>query len=186
MRKSQSMRMWGCRLVVASIGLLIAWGVVPAHAKFKPKPEERWVTYENPRFGYRLYYPSAIFAPADAQDGDGGLTLTTEDGLAKIVAFGALNDDNLSPREYRRVLLEEFGGYDRLDYQPSGGTWFVLSGFREDNTYYQKVMFSCSNRVINVLSVTFPSSEKPFYERLIEIMEDNFKPARGPGAPEGC
>jgi hypothetical protein len=58
----------------------------------------------------------------------------------------------------------------------------VLSGYRGDAIYYQKVMFSCGNNVINVLSVTFPRAEKPFFGPLIERMEDNFKPGRG----EGC
>jgi hypothetical protein len=58
----------------------------------------------------------------------------------------------------------------------------VLSGFRGENIYYQKVMFSCGGNVINALSVTFPRAEKPFYENLIEVMEDSFKPGSG----EGC
>jgi hypothetical protein len=57
----------------------------------------------------------------------------------------------------------------------------VLSGYRGDAIYYQKVMFSCGDRVINALSVTFPRAEKKFYEGLIEVMEDNFRPGSGDG-----
>jgi len=104
------------------------------------------------------------------------------DGSTKIVVYGAVNDERFSLAEYRKTILQQFGGYDQMDYSPQGKTWFVLSGFRGDLIYYQKVMFSCGNRVINVLSVTFPRVEKKFYEGLIERMEDRFKP----GAGEGC
>jgi hypothetical protein len=234
-------------LLILSSVLLVLGGASQAFAqKYQPREDEEWITYKNPSFGYRLFYPSAIFAPRGAEDdedreraeetgdvdstaslggeenkndkdlasanakgleieneveaGDvaeaeteepddddgGSLTLLSTDGHAKIVVFGALNSENLSPREYRKTLLEEFGGYDKLDYQPVGKTWFVLSGYRGDNIYYQKVLFSCSNRVVNVFSVNFPTVEKPFYERLIEIMEDNFKTGRGESTPDGC
>ncbi|NJM34666.1 MAG: hypothetical protein HC850_08110 [Rhodomicrobium sp.] len=154
--------------------------------KYQPKAEERWINYEDPRFGYTLFYPSAMFEPGPPPENGSGQTFATADGKAKIVVFGAFNAENYSPAEYRRVLLEEFGGYDRMDYSPTGKTWFVLSGFRGDNIYYQKVMFTCSNKVISVLSMTFPTAEKPFYEPLVETVEDNFKTGRGSDTPPGC
>jgi hypothetical protein len=135
---------------------------------------------------YSLYYPSALFEADPPPENGGGLTLTSEDGRAKIVVFGVHNSEDLSPREYRRILLEEFGGYDRLDYSPVSKSWFVLSGYRGDNIYYQKVIFSCSNSVINVFSMTFPTADKPFYEGMIETMEDRFKTGRGDDTPAGC
>ena len=287
-------------LILSSV-LLVTVGASQAVAqKYRPRAEEDWITYKNERFGFRLYYPSAIYSgqtakktentddgiPADAlnneeqaaeieqleaesaeetaqtgtsetsnaapstlnagtivvgpakkepakdnaaikQEGSpeftgsipeqsgseaykpettdnnaqiaenagtpeedeaagSRLTLLSEDGESKIVVFGALNKDGLSPREYRKILLEEFGGYDKLNYQPIGKTWFVLSGYRGDNIYYQKVMFSCRKRVVNVFSINFPIAEKPYYERLVEIMEDHFKTGRGTDTPRNC
>jgi hypothetical protein len=124
---------------------------------------------------------------AGSESGDGNtLTLLSKDGKAKIVTFGAVNSDGVTPDEYRKTLLNEFGGYDKLDYQPAGKSWFVLSGYRGETIYYQKVMFSCQNQVVNVFSVNFPTAEKPYYERLVEIMEDNFKTGRGTDTPAGC
>jgi hypothetical protein len=110
--------------------------------------------------------------------GDGG-TFVSEDGRAKLVVFGAENTENFTPAEYRSIILKEFAGYDEVTYGPRGSTWFVLSGFRGGDIYYQKVMFSCGGRIINALSITFPRDEKPFYEPIIERVEDNFRPARG-------
>jgi hypothetical protein len=175
------------RVLAAACLILIAGSAgALAVSKYRPKPEERWVTYENPRFGYRLYYPSALFSPGQPPENGSGLTFTARDGRAKIVVFGAQNSENYSPQDYRRILLKDFGGYDRLGYSPVGKTWFVLTGFRGENIYYQKVMFTCANKVISVFSMTFPKAEKPFYEGLIEIMEDNFHPGRGTDTPKGC
>lgn len=174
-------------LLPAAVFLLLAAGTPQSlAAKYTPEADEEWITYKNPRYGYSFYYPSALFEDGNVTDDGGGVSFASNDGQARAVVFGASNDEKLSITEYRRTLLEDFGGYEQLDYQPQGQTWFVLSGIRGDNTYYQKVMFSCSNRIINVLSVTFPTAEKDRYERLIEIMEDRFRPAQGADAPEGC
>ncbi|MGB0085071.1 MAG: hypothetical protein WBP94_06825 [Rhodomicrobiaceae bacterium] len=175
------------RLLAAASLLLLAGGAASsAVEKHRPKPEERWLTYQNPRFGFSLYYPSALFGAGEPSENGSGLTFISADGHAKIVVFGAHNAENYSPTEYRRILLQEFGGYDRLAYSPKGQTWFVLSGFRGGNIYYQKVMFSCANKVISVFSMTYPTAEKAVYEAMIETMEDHFKPGRGADTPPGC
>lgn len=177
----------GQRLRVWLAGFMLIAGVGPSlGVEHQPKAEENWTTYQNPRFGYSLYYPTVLFEAGEPAENGSGSTFTSRDGRAKIVVFGALNSENFSPVEYRRILLEEFGGYDRMDYSPKGQSWFVLSGFRGDNIYYQKVMFSCAGKVINVFSMTFPTAEKLFYEPLIETMEDNFKTGSGSDSPAGC
>lgn len=116
---------------------------------------------------------------ANGQPAGNGATFVSRDGRARLVVFGTANTEGFTPTEYRSVILREFEGYDEITYGPRGQTWFVLSGFRGDDIYYQKVMFSCGGRIINALSVTFPRDEKPFYEPIIERLEDNFRPARG-------
>jgi hypothetical protein len=161
----------------AIAGLLCAWLFSTAlHAA------ESWTSYKNPRFGYTLSYPSSVFKPNRPAEDGGGQVFTTPDERAKIVVYGALNDEKFTPAEYRETILKQFSGYDAIDYSPKGKTWFVLSGYRGDQIYYQKVMFSCADRVINAFSITFPKAEKKFFEGLVEIMEDNFKPGIG----EGC
>jgi hypothetical protein len=53
-------------------------------------------------------------------------------------------------------------GYDELTYRPRGHSWFVLSGYRGDDIYYEKVMFSCAGQVINVMAITYPSGKGTF------------------------
>jgi hypothetical protein len=151
-------------------------------AALPARAAETWDTYQNTRFGYRLSYPSSVFRPQPPSDKGDGQTFQTADGKAKIVVYGTINDERFTPAQYRKTILQQFEGYNQMDYNPQGKTWFVLSGFRGDTIYYQKVMFSCGDRVINALSITFPRNEKKFYEGLIEVMEDRFKP----GVGEGC
>src|SRR5689334_7730202 len=110
-------------------------------ADAKTLPPEDWTTYRNPRFGYILTYPSRVFTPHQPSEDGGGEIFLTKDERAKIVVYGALNDEHFTPSEYRKTILEKFSGYDQIDYSPQGKTWFVLSGYRGDKIYYQKVMF---------------------------------------------
>jgi hypothetical protein len=180
---SRRTRAWAAPLTLL---VLTLFGAAAAAQKHRPTAEESWTTYRNARFGYDFYYPTALFDAGQLPENGGGQTFNSKDGRAKIVVFATQNGEKFTPTEYRKVILQEFGGYDKMDYSPTGQTWFVLSGFRGDNIYYQKVMFSCANQVINALSITFPTAEKPHYERLVEIIEDHFKPGRGDDTPDGC
>ncbi len=175
----------GLRLRVAAPVLcaaLFGAAVLAAGSHAQAQSGQRWANYKNQRFGYVLSYPASVFTPQPPPENGDGQTFLTSDGKAKVVVYATLNDERFSPKDYRSTILKEFGGYDQMDYSPTGKTWFVLSGFRGDAIYYQKVMFSCGNRVISALSVTFPRVEKKFYEGLIEVMEDSFRPGSG----EGC
>jgi len=149
-------------------------------------PVSEWTVYLNDRFGYRLVYPDSWFEAGPVSPNGDGRAFVTPEGDARIVVFGAHNSQRLSLREYRRTLLEDFGGYGELTYSPVGNTWFVLSGYRGDTIYYQKVMFSCGGRIINVLSISFPAADKPLFSPVIEKVEDRFRPGPGADTPRGC
>jgi hypothetical protein len=51
-----------------------------------------------------------------------------------------------------------------------------MSGYRGDDIYYEKVMFSCGGRVVNVFAITYPRSTRRIYDQVVERMEDNFGP----------
>ncbi|MFP3921775.1 MAG: hypothetical protein ACLFU3_08735 [Dichotomicrobium sp.] len=145
-----------------------------------------WSVYKNERFGYRLVYPQSWFEPGPVSPNGDGRAFTTPEGDARIVVFGAHNGERMSLREYRATLLEEYGDYEELTYSPIGDTWFVLSGYSGDTIYYQKVMFSCGGRIINVLSISFPAEDKPQFSPMIEEAEDRFRPGQGEDTPRDC
>ncbi len=166
--------------------MLVCSGSTSAFALPALPPVSEWSVYQNERFGLRLVYPDLWFdAEPETPDAD-GRAFVSSDGRARIVVFGAHNAEGLSLGNYRAALLRDFCAYDDLTYSPMGRTWFVLSGFRGDDIYYQKVMFSCAGQIINVLSIRFPTAEKPVYAPMIEKMEDRFRPGRGTDTPAGC
>jgi hypothetical protein len=88
------------------------------------------------------------------------------------------NREGRTPDQFKRWLMANAGGYDELTYRPRGRSWFVLSGYRGDDIYYEKVMFSCGGQVVNVMAITYPSGERDLYDPVVERMEDTFQPAR--------
>ena len=80
-----------------------------------------------------------------------------------------------TPASLKRELLGG-DGYEDVTYSPSGETWFVLSGFRGDNIFYEKYLFN--DDVVSVFGIEFPTDEKPYYAPMIERIEDSFEPGR--------
>jgi hypothetical protein len=175
----------GARLLGAAFALIFAASLAYAGSRHVEQPSDGWTNYVSAQFGYSLYYPAAIFAPQETAEAGEPKTFLSYDKAAKLVVSGVVNDEGFTADSYRQTLLRDFSGYEMVDYMPRGKTWFVLSGTRGENIYYQKVLFSCAGRIINVFSITFPVAEKPLYERLIEVMEDGFRPGAG-GASTRC
>ncbi len=172
--------------IAAALAIAVSSVAASAAPKHKEIPEDGWVTYKNDELGYSFYYPSTFFEPQAIAGASDAKTFLSPDKRAKIVVSAVQNDEGFTLASYRSTILGDFGGYERLDYSPKGRTWFVLSGYRGENIYYQKVLFSCSNQVINVFSITFPVADRTFYEGVIEVMEDNFRPGPGKDTPAGC
>ena len=55
----------------------------------------------------------------------------------------------------------------------------MLSGYRGDNIYYEKVMFSCGGNVVNVFAMAYPAAERAHYDPMVEGIEDQFRPGKG-------
>ena len=57
-----------------------------------------------------------------------------------------------------------------------GAGWSVLSGTRGETMIYEKVIFSCSGRVINSFALVYPIAERHLYDPIVEGIEDSFRP----------
>jgi hypothetical protein len=79
-------------------------------------------------------------------------------------------------------MLTHAEGYEDITYHPRGRSWFVLSGRRGDQIYYEKVIFSsCSGHVVNVLAIAYPEAQRDLFDPVVERMDDSFKSGRGCG-----
>ncbi len=167
--------------------IFIAFFLSNAHSQnFNRRLEEEWTNYKDPQFGFKFDYPSTIFEIVNNTSYYGKVILLSKNKRAKITVSGADNDLDFVLAEYRDLVISMLEGEPVIDYSPIGQSWFVLSGNLGSDIFYHKVIFSCDFRLINSFEISFPSVDKVFYERLVEIMEDHFKPARGADEPERC
>jgi hypothetical protein len=158
------------RTVAATLCLLIAspgWS------------QEGWQTYTSEAYGYRVRYPAYIFDRENVSESDLA-KFESADGQVKLTVFAAANSDNVGLLQYRDIVLKRFSGYDNLTYGPVGQNWFVLSGYRDNNIYYQKVMFSCGGGIVNALALTYPRDRKREFDPIVTGIEKSFQPAAGP------
>ena len=134
-----------------------------------------WRSESDPEIGFTFSYPSELF---ERTEGDGKPFFhyfASEDSGVKFLA-GGWDNRGQSPTSLKRWMIENVGGYDELTYRPRGRSWFVLSGYRGDSIYYEKVMFSCRDRLVNVFAITYPVSQRDLYDSVVERMENAFKP----------
>ena len=136
-----------------------------------------WTYERDPGLGFQFSYPRDLF---DRTEGDGKPSFhyfVSRDTDAKLMVGAWNNEGGQTPSEFKQWLLGSMDGYDDMTYVPRGRSWFVISGYRGDDIYYEKVMFSCSGSVVNVLAITYPKSLRSDYDPVVEQMEDSFRPS---------
>lgn len=137
-----------------------------------------WQHYQEPGAGYALRYPADVFKPDPSKTSPAGRVFVTGDGSARLLIGSLENVDQHTPASYQKFISSESYDGARIDYAPVGGSWTVVSGTRDDKTFYQKVIFSCAARTISTFALTYPTSEKAFFDPIVEEIEDSFKPVQ--------
>jgi hypothetical protein len=140
--------------------------------------DERWIGQQDPQFGYSYSYPEELFAAVEGDGKPGFHYFASNATDAKFLVGAWDNQDNATPEHFKRWMIANAGGYEEITYQPRGRSWFVLSGYRGDQIYYEKVMFSCQTRIVNILAIAYPIAERDQFDPVVEQMEDSFSAAR--------
>jgi hypothetical protein len=137
-----------------------------------------WRTLNNARYGFSLQYPSDIFTVERTTEAGDGQLLVTQNGDARLLVGTLTNDTGFTPRSYQSYVAQNsYSGY-RISYSRLGGSWFALSGDGNGNIFYEKAMFSCAGRLINSFAVIYPSDQRGVFDRIVERIEDSFRPGR--------
>lgn len=143
-----------------------------------------WREYTHPRLGFSITYPADVFAPDDKNDSEEGLVLVSVDGTAKLLIATFENEERNSLDEYRNLVLNRSYGGAKVDYAPVRRSWFVVSGERDGQTFYERVHFTCGGRKITSWAMLYPTADKSRYDRLVEAIAPTFRPSDGGAA--GC
>jgi hypothetical protein len=127
--------------------------------------------------GFQFTYPRDLFQRIEGDGKPSFHYFVSRDAEAKFLVGAWNNQAGQTPNAFKRWLLANIGGYDEMTYVPRGRTWFVISGYRGDDIYYEKVMFSCAGGVVNVFAISYPKDLRRLYDSVVEQMEDGFRPS---------
>lgn len=138
-----------------------------------------WTTVKNDRHGFAIAYPTNVFEQKAEPTTDEGRVFVSKDGKAKLLVGAFANAGNHTLSEYRDFLMtDQFAGA-AIDYAPVRRKWFVLSGVRNGEMFYQRVSFTCAGRLINSWAMLYPESERKTYDRVVEAVARTYMPGAG-------
>jgi hypothetical protein len=161
------------------IGVIISVLVSPsAYAE-----EAQWERYQDQKHGYSFLFPADLLKPLENAPRENGIEFLSRNGQTKLKVLALQNADGVTPSQYRELIFREIGGYGDIRYGPQGQNWFVLSGFRGPNIYYQKIIFSCGGRMINGFALTYPRYLRRDYDYIVTKIEKNFHAVSGEYCP---
>ena len=160
-------------LAALAIGILASGVVVAAPAS------QRWITYTDEAANLTFDYPAGVFT---AEKGDptealanrtpdrAGRIFSTEDGQA-ILQFGTFpNLDSVSVDELRKRAVTASYSDARIEYNRSTDNWYVLSGTRGTETFYERVQFSCRGKRLDIFALTYPLAQAQLYDEIVDEM----------------
>ncbi len=147
--------------------------------------DKRWVTYTSPDADLVFDYPSGVFTEQKGDPTDqlkartpdhAGRIFTTADGRAALQVGTFPNLDGASVGELRKRAVAASYANAKLDYNRVAGNWYVISGTRGDETFYERVHFSCNNRRLDIWAMTYPTAEAQVFDPLVEEMSRRRRP----------
>jgi hypothetical protein len=157
-----------------SLALIFAIGICASNDA--AAAQEKWATYMNPRFGTTADYPASIFTVRDPppENGD-GQSFHSSDDHAQLSIYGAYNVDGDTPRSY----LEKNADQD-VSYRRTTARYFVMSGTRKDQLFYERCNFhEGKNDIIDCFTVTYPAAEKAIWDPIVTRLSKSLRGGRG-------
>ena len=140
-----------------------------------------WTEHQNERFGFAFEYPAGIFRfERAAKRGDGEMFVAPSFN-ARLVVGAVSNTEGHTPASYLAFTERKTYRNDRITYRKRGQGWFVLSGYKGEKIFYEKVIFSCGGRLINGFALSYPARHNRAISPVIERIEDTFRPG-----PSSC
>ena len=162
-------------------GLALAIGLISLLGNSAVRAALDWVPYVNQRFGFSMRYPANLFEPERRSEAWDGEVFTGMRGQGRLLVGALENSDGHSIGSYMNMIKQQsYAGYN-VDYAPRGATWFVLSGENDRDVFYEKVMFSCSGRIINSFALIYPIESKREFDPIVEGIEKTFRPGQDCG-----
>jgi hypothetical protein len=140
-----------------------------------------WLTYHNDRYGTTIDYP-AIFKMQPPPDSDDGRTFKTADG-AEFTVAALYNALDFTRGTYRDFIVKNLDHGSVVTYEAHGGDWFVVSGTKGDDVFYEKHLLSHDGEMAEDFVLSYPASLRSTYDPIVARMAKSFRPGKGFQSP---
>lgn len=129
-----------------------------------------WKEYVNARFGFKMSYPAELVANPDPENGD-GREYHTRNKEFSVTGYGHFLVDTTLNSLWEDDL-KEYGSH--LTYKRKSATWYVVSGVKDGQEFYRKVLTKGDNCA--VLHFTYPHAKSAQYDPWVEHIVKSFVP----------
>ena len=90
--------------------------------------------------------------------------------------MGALeNTSGFTTASYQNHIAQQSYGTFNVTYRPIGKSWFALSGECNEKIFYEKVIFTCSGRMITGFAMIYSREGREEFDPLVERIEESFR-----------
>lgn len=124
-----------------------------------------WARYDNPRFAYAIDIPPGFSDVSEAENSDGGVSISADD-RAKLRVWGAyLIDRDFKSDVADRVRSDSSEGWDiSYDRRTAGSaSW---SGSKDGRVFYARAMTGCDSAAI-YFRLEYDRSQLKSYDAVI-------------------
>lgn len=130
-----------CWLTLKATGRTIRM-LVALSALLLPAVASDWGRYSNARFQYWIDIPPAFSEIRESENGDGGISLSS-DRASQLSVWGSyLTDGNFSAEIKGRADQDRSDGWS-ISYQKQKASWAVWSGAKGGRIFYERAILAC-------------------------------------------
>lgn len=142
---------------------------------------DTWRTYHNDRYGTTIDYPNRFVAQPPPANDD-GRAFKSGDGASFSVS-ASYNALNFNLAKYRAFVLKNLAPGAAVTYQANGGDWFVVSGTRGADIFYERHLLSHGGEMTEDFVISYPAAAKPIYDPIVARMAKSFCSGKGFQSP---
>lgn len=154
-----------------SLAMKILLALFLLSAAFLNAAEERWQTYTNARFGFRLVHPPGLVASRPPENGD-GREFHTKDKEFSLRAYGHFLQKGDTLEKLWNEELKDLGA--AVTYKKKGADWYVVSGVKDGTEFYHKTFTKEGN--FSAFRITYPHAKAKQYDPWVERIAKSFVP----------
>ena len=135
--------------------------------------------YASDAMGYSVGIPTDHFTLEN--ETEGRLSFRQIEGSAQLDVFGVTNPDRLTVAEFQ-AMMEQADPNRRITYRAAGNSWFVLSGYLENEAeptiFYAKFMLNRRSTALSAFEISYAEAERAEFDPLVERIEDSLTAPR--------